>query len=91
MLSKEELTIGAILGLGFFWAIGWWCLLLAIITSILWAMGGAGIWGTKAWRRVLIPIVIFIAIGHYNLACVIAGFSTWGLLSVGYGSRDNNV
>jgi hypothetical protein len=87
-LNKEELVIGFILGLGFFWAIGWWCVPLALVTSLLWALGGYGLWGTKAWRRFGIPLVLMAIIRPFGIPTIVASVFTAVLLSIGYGSRS---
>lgn len=88
-MNKSELICGGILGLGFFWAIGLWCIPLAIVTSILWAMGGAGIWGTKAWRRIGVPIVVAISLVSIGVWIrLVSGVLTAIILSIGYGQRS---
>jgi hypothetical protein len=90
-MNKEEFSIGAVLGLGFFGLIGWWAVLLALITGVLYERGGTGWLGTKLWRRAGVPISIGVSfIHHYQLVMVLIGcvFSVV-LLSVGYGQRDS--
>jgi len=94
MLNREELAIGAVLGLGFFWAIGWWCVPLALVTSLLWALGGLGWLGTKAWRRFGVPTAIWMMLNLLKQwSCVgwlylLAFVMSVVLLSVGYGTRS---
>lgn len=86
--SWEETFIGFILGLGFFLAIGWWAILLGIATGILWKLGGLGFLQTKLWRRLGCPLAILIALNHYTWATGLAVLASWGILSLGYGSRS---
>lgn len=87
-INREELSIGAVLGLGFFWAIGPWCVLLAVITGLLWALGGAGWLGTKLWRRVGVPVAISVAVSIPLWVELLLVIATFGILCIGYGSRD---
>ncbi len=91
-MNRSELIVGAVLGFGFFWAIGWWCLPLAFITSVLWAMGGAGIWGTKAWRRFGVPTAILLSHGLKTITFIsgVAFVLSVVALSMGYGQRDQS-
>lgn len=91
-LNPEELGVGAVLGLGFFWVIGLWAIPLAIVTSLLWAIGGAGWLGTKAWRRFGVPLAILIANNSLSLSlrCAVLAGITYYFCQMGYGSRDVN-
>jgi hypothetical protein len=86
----EEWFIGFILGLGFFPVLGIGAIVLGVGTGILYRMGGAGIWKTKGWRRVGIPVLL-VAVNHLPLLYSVgAGLATFGLLTVGYGHIDRN-
>lgn len=85
-LIKAELTVGAIVGLVFAVKVGWWALPLAVVTSLLWAVGGAE-GGKKIVRRLGVPLAI-------TSACALFAHSWWpfvsvplafGVLSIGYG------
>lgn len=87
MLSLEEMFIGHGIQFPFYFVIGWWVLPLALVSSMLWAYGGAE--GTsKAWRRIGVPaatagfVVAFNPTMVWMLAFIPAG---WGALTVGYG------
>lgn len=61
---------------------------LALVTSLLWSLGGYGLWGTKGWRRFGIPLVLMAIIHPFGIATIVASVFTAVLLSIGYGSRD---
>ena len=90
-MNKEEFSIGAVLGLGFFGLIGWWALLLAPITGLLYERGGSGWLGTKAWRRWGVPSVVVIATMKYHIVALILCFvGSVIILSIGYGQRGSS-
>jgi len=89
--QMEEFLIGFVLGLGFFLAVGWWCVLLGLITGVAYCLGGMGFLQTKLWRRLGCPLAILIALNHYTWITGLAVLASFGLLSIGYGRRDNNV
>ena len=85
--NYEEFLVGFLLGLGFFMYVKWYALLLGIASGILWKLGGMGLWGTKAWRRLGIPSLISIFL-RVNLLCMSVAFIlTLVLLLLGYGQR----
>lgn len=81
-MNINELIVGAIFGLCFYPVIGFWCFLLAALTSGLWAAGGT-YW--KPLRRVGVPLVTALATGYFW-----AGLATVAILHIGYGVRDAN-
>ena len=84
----EEAFIGFILGLGFFPVLGLGSIILGLGTGVLYRMGGAGIWGTKAWRRLGVPLVIMIFIHHWNILYMCSCVMTALILCIGYGTRS---
>ena len=87
----EEFTIGFILGLGFFLVIGCSAVLLGLVTGVLWRLGGMGLWGTKAWRRIGISVLLVGAVWSLPLLMRMgSSLVTLGLLKIGYGQRDVN-
>ena len=85
--NAEEAGIGFLLGLGFFWAMGWWCVLLGLITGVAYRLGGSGWLGTKAWRRIGIPVLLVLSMWSLSLLIRIPlGLVTFGLLTIGYGT-----
>lgn len=94
-LLWQDLLIGFIYGLVSYFAIGYWCLLLAGATSILWALGGAGWLGSILWRRLGCPIVLTSAFlftdmaGHDHWLKIITLPMQFGAFSLGYGLPSN--
>ena len=88
ILNVEELVIGAFIGLLFSPWLHLWVIPVSIATSLLWALGGAGFLGTKAWRRIGIPMLLsLILLFHYNwLYLVISFLIGFGILTIGYGT-----
>ena len=86
----EEWFIGFILGLGFFPVLGLGSIVLGVVTGILFRMGGAGIWKTKAWRRVGIPLLLVAIMPKSLLGSCGGGLASWGLLTLGYGTLTLN-
>ena len=85
----EEFLIGFILGLGFIVFTNLACgLLLGLVFGVLWRLGGMGLWGTKAWRRVGIPVLLVIVICIPLLLKMVLAGITFGILTVGYGTRS---
>lgn len=76
-LNREELLIGLIFGLCFIPSLEWYALLLAPVTSFLWALGGSED-GLKIYRRLGVPLVT-------SLLCVIVQHSWWPALSIPMG------
>jgi hypothetical protein len=85
-LNKEELIIGAIIPLMFFYCYGWWVILICPITSLFWAMAGAEGFD-KFWRRVLVPasICLLLSIIMHRWWVLFGILPAWGSLSIGYG------
>ena len=87
----EEAVIGFVLGAGFFWAIGYYSLLLGLWTGVLWRLGGMGYLGTKAWRGWGVPIMITVSMWQRFTPWTLLPIAlTVLLLSIGYGQRDVN-
>ena len=84
----EEFAIGFILGLGFFWAIGWCAVLLGLITGVAYRAGGAGWLGTKGWRRLGVPLAIALSLQRIGWWIGGAFVLSVILLSLGYGTRS---
>lgn len=85
-LNKAELIVGAVYGLALSLLIGPAALLLAPVTAVLWATGGAG-YG-KAWRRIGVPLTT--AVFLHTPAYLAAYAVVFGLLTIGYGIPDVN-
>lgn len=78
-LSKQEFVIGFCSTILLSLKIGWWGILLSIITSILWACGGSFV---KAARRFGVPLAVLIF--THNLWCLLGIFP----LLIGDGYAD---
>ena len=86
-LNKEELVVGFLIQLPFFWIIKLWCFPVAIISGILWAMGGSSD-GHKLFRRLGIPLVTIIALMAFkglSFSMIPAFFADFMVISTGYG------
>lgn len=85
-LNQEELIIGAIVGLSFAVKVGWWAILLAVLTSPLWAMGGAEK-SSKLFRRLGVPLACsgLVAIIYHNWVPLISLPLASLVLHMGYG------
>lgn len=88
-LNKEELLIGFILGITFWFKIGWLAVPLACLTSFLWAYSGAG--ANKLFRRLGVPLACAgsVAVVHHALLPLISIPLAFGVLSLGYGIPDS--
>jgi len=89
-LNREELLIGLIFGLCFLGVIGWWAVLLAFITSLLWALTGAGY--SKLLRRVGVPLAacLFVALVRQYYPIFVSLPLAMIPLSLGYGIPSQN-
>lgn len=83
---EQDLVEGFIYGSFACFVVGPVGFLIAALTSILWALGGAGYLGYNAWRRVGCPIVlsvVFLFTGHsWALS---SGALQYTALTIGYG------
>lgn len=72
--------------------IGPWSVFLGLVGGFLWFSGGQGYLGTKAWRRLGVPLVICTPFfWHTPWYWVLAsGLAQFGVQSVGYGVPDYN-
>ena len=89
-LNLEEMFVGVMIQWPFYFAIGWWVLLLMPISGLLWALGGAEK-SNKLWRRLGVPLATSIAIIAYNVKLWPAGVAflpAFGVLSMGYGESS---
>lgn len=84
-LNKEELLIGFLVGIIFWFKVSWWALPLALLTSFLWAYTG---WGaSKLYRRLGVPLLCggIVALVYHSLIPLISVPLAFGVLSIGYG------
>jgi hypothetical protein len=89
-LNTEEIIIGFIFGLTFVGVIGWWAVLMAFVTSLFWALTGAGY--SKLFRRVGVPLVACLAVAlvkQYYLVFISLPLA-FAVLSIGYGIPSPN-
>lgn len=88
-LNKEELLVGFIYGLPFYFLVGWWVILIAPITSLLWALGGR--YG-HAIRVFGVPLASYgnVLIVTNNLISIVNCGLTMLILSIGYGIPQIN-
>lgn len=88
-LNREEMFIGASVGLSLMDYMGWWSVLGIPLCSLFWAMGGAGY---KKVRRLGVPCVIgflsLMNLEYFRALLVIP--SMFGVLTIGYGIPDIN-
>ena len=93
LFETDEIVWGGAIGFGFCFIVGWWALLMGIFTAVLTRLGGMGLWGTKAWRRIGVPTAVLIFLS------IKTGFTFWLiipcaisalLLSLGYGTKSPN-
>lgn len=91
-LNFEECVVGYLFAIPLVFVIGIWCAVVGVITAFLWALGGAGYLGTKAWRRLGVPAVIstVLALVYSSFMPYLAFIPAWGALSIGYGTPDIN-
>lgn len=83
---RSDLLKGYVYGLLSIFAIGLWGLWAAWITAGLWAAGGAGLYETKAWRRVGCPLLICSAFFPlHHLGAAVSFVLQFGAFSIGYG------
>lgn len=90
-LNKEELTIGAVFGLSFCLKVGFWGLLIAPLTALLWALGGA--YGSnKAFRRVGCAVLPSVAVAVLKASWwpLLAIPLAFGAFTIGYGMPDKS-
>jgi len=91
-LTWSELSVGAFVQFPFYYMIGWWVLVLMLVSALLWAYGGAS-HTSKSWRRWGVPTAAGVAVVAFNptmwplLGWIPAG---WGALTLGYGMPDQN-
>lgn len=62
----EDFVIGFIVGQVTAFFVGWWCLVVGIVTGLLYVAAGRGWGGTKLWRIVGVPSVIGNIVYLYN-------------------------
>lgn len=87
--NPEEVLTGAVVGISFMGLIGWWALPLALITAILWRMGGSDEWD-KNWRRLGVPTVVVAILSWATQSWIplLSWLPFWGSLTLGYGIPD---
>lgn len=88
----EDLAIGWAVTQVTMFVIGIWSIPLGLLGAFLWWAGGRGILGTKAWRRVGIPLTICIpfATNNHLIGASISLVLQLGWQTVGYGTQDIN-
>jgi hypothetical protein len=92
-LLWSDVAEGTLYGCLSFAVIGLWCILVAPLCGLLWAMGGAGWFGWNGWRRIVMPMLmctLFFIVHHYVLWPICSFFIQWGALSIGYSIPDVN-
>ena len=92
-----DLVSGAVYGMTSCFIIGWVGFILAILTSILFWMGGRGILGWNGWRRFVMPSVLCFTVSMYKPHTVgmtelefLSLFAQMGVLCIGYSTPDVN-
>lgn len=85
-LIKAELIVGAIVGASSAIKIGLWAIPTSVVTSLLWAMGGAT-GGNKLYRRLGVPTIIGVVVGIvcHSWTPLLSIPPAFGVLSIGYG------
>jgi ribose/xylose/arabinose/galactoside ABC-type transport system permease subunit len=83
-LNKEELLIGAIFGLTFWFVLGWWVIPVAICTSLLWAIGGTYGHSIRVFGVPSIVCTAAYLLSHKWLVLISYPFGAL-ILSMGYG------
>lgn len=92
-LNKEEIAIGASIGITYILMLGAWCLVSVPLCALFWAMGGSRdaprflFLSSRHWRRIGVPVVLstvaYIATGNWLvLASILLLF---GVCTLGYG------
>ena len=84
-LNKEELMIGFIFGMSFWFVFGWWAIPVALLTSLFWAIGGRYGHGWRVWTVpgfvVAMGLILHLSawwqLSSYPMGCAV--------LSIGYG------
>jgi hypothetical protein len=88
----EDFAIGFFFGGISAMVIGWWGVIPAALSGVLWMLGGIGYMETKAWRRLGCAFVVclpFSLTGHALCAVISFGLQcAWQ--TVGYGEPDVN-
>lgn len=71
---------------------GAWSLAVGVVSGICWVGGGQGWLGTKAWRRIGVPILVSLPFGllGHALGCGISGSLQMLWHTVGYGEPSSN-
>lgn len=89
-LSHVELAVGFLIQLPFYYIIGNWVFALALISSVLWALGGAE-GSNKAWRRFGVSISTALFLWFFytqSLLIVLCLPFSILILSMGYGKES---
>ena len=92
-MSKQEIVIGAIIGMALFPFIGILCLTTIPLCAIMYVLGGYEGWH-KNWRRLGVPTVLCIALvlatKTWSVTPYLLAFwlTMWGSLTVGYGMNS---
>lgn len=84
-LNKEELATGFLIVAAWFYFLGLWTIPFAILSGVLYAVGGAG---PKWVRRIGCPVAFVAAIwlaGFRDPIYYLAPFGYFGVLCIGYG------
>lgn len=86
-LNIEELFVGGFIQLPFYFVIGLWVIPLAILSGLLWALGGAED-SSKLFRRLGVPFlaIFFLVASGWQSLLVLAAYPGAVLAcSLGYG------
>ena len=82
-----DMLYGFLYGLVSCVVLGWLGVLVAIVTSLLWCMGGIGVLGYNLWRRIGCPLMLAgsFALADHSLIPVVSGLMQYGAFCIGYG------
>lgn len=86
-LDQKDFVAGVIYGLFSVFGAGFFGFVVAMVTGFLWAMGGAGVWGTNFWRRYLCPLVmgaVFSIAGFNPHFCAVSAALQIVAMHIGY-------
>src|SRR3990167_2038446 len=85
-LNKNELLVGFVFGLSFWCVLGAWAVPLALVTSLGWALTGAGY--SKLYRRFAVPALpcILVIILHQYYCVLLSYPLAVAMLHIGYGT-----
>jgi hypothetical protein len=88
-LNVVELIVGFCIQIPFYYILGLWMIPLGVVSSILWALGGAEK-GNKAFRGYGVPIATIVALmaNMGDILIICAFIPAWVFLRIGYGAKS---